>query len=283
MKRTARRRFQLNWFPPPAAGPWKVPSSPDQFDVFLLMGQSNMAGFGCIREDDPWQSGDLDAVPGVVVMGGQSKLRSARPRGRAVWRPAAHPLHLNQNSCGFGLGLPFACRLREAAPERTVGLVPCAWGGAAIAEIHQGTPLFGNAVKRANIARQSGRLAGVLWHQGESDTVSEAAAHAHAGLLRRFMADLRGELGLPDLPFLIGDLAEFTEDFKRKRNPSAAEWNAQVRAGLREVAADDAHARFVESAGLDGVDDVHFGRNALIEFGGRYASAWLELARSRPA
>ena len=280
MKLTARRRFQLNWFPPRAAGPWRIPADPDRFDLFLLMGQSNMAGFGCVRSDDPWSPGDFDPEPGVLVLGGQSKVRSDSPQGRMVWRPAAHPLHLNQRSCGFGLGLPFASRLREAAPERMVGLIPCAWGGAAISEIHRGTPLFRNAVRRVRHGQRVGRLRGVLWHQGESDTRTADAAAAHADLLRAFVGDLRSEVDQAELPFLIGDLAEFTQIFKSERNPQKAGWNAEVRAGLREVARTDPFAAFVESDGLTGVDDVHFGRRALIEFGNRYARAWLDWGNS---
>lgn len=278
MKPAARRRFLLNWFPPRAVGSWEIPSEPERFDVFLLMGQSNMAGFGCIHREDPWQSDDFDPMPGVVVLGGQSKLHSSASLGRTLWRPAAHPLHLNQKSCGFGLGLPFAKELRSVAPDRSIGLIPCAWGGAAIEEIHRGTPLFCNAVKRAKKAVSSGRLRAVLWHQGESDTRNRAMADAHAPLLRKLIADLREVLDAPDLPFLIGDLAGFTEDIKRVKNPEAAECNAIVRAGLRAVASGDPHAVFVESTGLSGVDDVHFGRESLIEFGRRYAQAWLKRA-----
>jgi hypothetical protein len=237
-----------------------------------------MAGFGCINPRDSWQPGDFEPVPGVVALGGQSKLHSPKSLGRMVWRPAAHPLHLNQKSCGFGLGLPFAKELRALAPDRAIGLIPCAWGGAAIEEIHRGTPLFGNAVKRAKRAMEVGRLRAVLWHQGESDARSRAMADAHALRLRQFLADLREELDVPKLPFLIGDLAEFTEEMKRDRNPKAAEFNAIVRAGLRQVATEDPHSSFVESKGLSGADDVHFGRESLIEFGSRYARAWLELA-----
>lgn len=276
MKLTARRRFFLNWFPHRAVGERSLPADRDRFDLFLLMGQSNMAGFGCVREDDPWQAGDFDFEPGVFAFGGQSKVKSARPQGLEVWRPAAHPLHLNQQSCGFGLGLPFAKKLRVAAPDRGVGLIPCAWGGAPIDQLNGGTPLFENAMRRARKAAESGRIRAVLWHQGESDTRNAEQAEGHAVKLRQLMTDLRTELGDPTLPFLIGDLGEFTEVAKRKRRPEAAVWNARVRQGLRDVADGDGHAAFVESAGLSGVDDVHFGRDSLIEFGGRYAEAWLK-------
>ncbi len=253
-------------------GPWVLPADPACFRIFLLMGQSNMAGFGCVRAEDPWQPGDRDPVPGALAMGGQCTLKSGVPRGWSRWRPAAHPLHLNQRSAAYGLGLPFALQLREEMPETTIGLIPCAWGGAPIDRLGPGSPLYANALRRARIAAKSGMLAGVLWHQGETDAEVDALAAAHAGKLAALMAALRKDLESPALPFLIGDLAGFGDE---RRKPEFVERRRIVRDGLRRVAAEDAHAALVESEGLAGVDAVHFGRGALLEFGRRYAEAYL--------
>jgi hypothetical protein len=256
-----------------------LPDDPQRLRVFLLMGQSNMAGFGCVRPEDPWQPGDHDPAPGVLILGGQSTLKSPRPRGRTCWCPAAHPLHLNQRSACFGLGLPFALRLRREIPDRMIGLIPCAWGGAPIDRLGPGSPLYENAVRRARIAARAGTLAGVLWHQGESDADSETAAPAHAGKLSALIACLRSDLSTPGLPFLIGDLGEFGDE---RRKPAAIERRHIVRSGLRRVTAEDPHAAFVESAGLPGVDLVHFGRDALVELGNRYAEAYLSMIAHDP-
>ncbi|BCX47900.1 hypothetical protein HAHE_18080 [Haloferula helveola] len=229
------------------------------------MGQSNMAGFGCIRADDPWQADDFDPVPGVLVLGGQAKLKDSKRRGSIRWRPASHPLHLNQRSAGFGLGLPFAVELRKETPGHSVGLIPCAWGGAPIQSLGPGSPSFQNTVRRARYAERFGVLRAVLWHQGETDALDPADSAAHADRLRGLMHAMRGELDQPDLPFLIGDLAEPTR-------PNID--HERVRQGLRAVAEEDRGSRFVEAAGLEKVDSVHFGRDALIEFGRRYAQAW---------
>ncbi len=265
-------RFRLRWFPPALRGAWALPEDPEKFRVFLLMGQSNMAGYGCVRADDPWQPGDFAPLPGVLALGGQGTLKSARPRGRICWRPGAHPLHLNQRSAAFGLGLPFAACLREAWPRQRIGLIPCAWGGAPIDRLGPGSHSYANALSRARIAARSGTLSGVLWHQGETDAESESLAPAHAGKLAALIRSLRADLGAPSLPFLIGDLADFGDD---RRKPPAVARRRIVREGLRRVAEEDPHAVFVESRGLSGVDLVHFGRDALVEFGRRYAAAYL--------
>lgn len=254
-----------------------MPSDPQDLRVFLLMGQSNMAGFGCVRPQDPWQPGVREPVPGVLALGGQCTLKSPRSLGRTCWRPAAHPLHLNQKSAAFGLGLPFALRLRQERPAQMIGLVPCAWGGAPIDHLGPGSPLYENALHRARFASRSGTLTGVLWHQGEADAESESAAPAHAGKLAALITRLRRDLAAPELPFLIGDLAEFGDE---RRKPAAIQRRVLVRSGLRTVAMDDPHGAFVESAGLSGVDLVHFGRAALVEFGNRYAQAYLGLKAS---
>jgi hypothetical protein len=268
------RHFR-RWGLPALAGNWALPSNPADFPVFLLMGQSNMAGWSAIDPSDPSQAGDLSPVPRVLALGGQCTLKSRRPRGWTRWRPAAHPLHLSQKGAGFGLGLSFASKLLEERPGLTIGLIPCAWGGAGIDRIGPGTPLFDNAVSRARIAARHGTLAGVLWHQGESDAFDDSLAHSHAGKLSSLIARLRLDLSMPSLPFLMGDLGDFGNE---KRDPAAIARQELVRAGLRRVAADTHHAAFVESDGLAGVDIVHFSREAYIEFGRRYAEAWDRLS-----
>jgi hypothetical protein len=250
-----------------------LPTDSGRFHVFLLLGQSNMAGHGCMRADDPWQAGDFDPVPGVWVLGGQGSPRSARPQGWIRWRPAAHPLHLNQASSAFGLGIEFARTYQLLQPGVAVGLVPCAWGGAGIDWFGENQPLRINTVRRAQAAARQGTLRGVLWHQGETDTMDEDAAHAHEGKLRALVTGLRTELGIADLPFAIGDLSPALAAAKEQADPEWATRIATVRAGLRRVAMEDPHAGWVESDGLPGVprDVFHFDRAALVEMGRRYA------------
>ena len=268
-------RLLRRWSPATLAGPWAIPDDPGEFPVFLLMGQSNMAGHGCVRPGDPWQKGDRQPQPGILVFGGQGTVKSPHPRGLLRWRPAAHPLHLNQGSAGFGLGIPFGSQLLEDTHATRVGLVPAAWGGAGIDVLGRGTPLYENAVHRARLAARYGTLAGVLWHQGETDAGRDPLARTHAEKLTRLIGHLREDLESPRLPVVIGDLGPFGDE---RRRLEAIQRRAVVRAGLRQVAAADPHAAFVESEGLAGSDAVHFNRAALIEFGKRYARAFLEAA-----
>jgi len=102
---------------------WKVPAAKEQFHVFILMGQSNMSGYGKLLPED------RKPVPRVVKL---------PTKGKQTWQPAAHPLHNRLKSDRFGLGLPFASSYLKENPGVTVGLIPVAWGGAGI---DQGRPL----------------------------------------------------------------------------------------------------------------------------------------------
>lgn len=90
-------------------------------DIWLLGGQSNMAGRGQVTELTPRSVGSDD---GVAVF-----------KGDNTWvAPATHPLHRDvdlckADRCGVGPGLPFATGLLNLEPTMgTIGLIPCALG-----------------------------------------------------------------------------------------------------------------------------------------------------------
>ena len=79
--------------PTPPSSAWDIPDSSKKFHIFLLMGQSNMSGFGLL------QPADREPVPHVL---------NIPTNGPIAWHPAAHPLHNRNKSDRFGLGLFFA-------------------------------------------------------------------------------------------------------------------------------------------------------------------------------
>ena len=225
--------------------PSVIPEDRSRFHVFLLMGQSNMAGYGCVDTGDPWQPGDKDPVPGVLVLDGQCLpdnpgLDPASPMQSA---PGAHPLHLRQATAQFGLGMDFAKRYRAAHPDITVGLIPAAWGGAAIDTLSKGSILYGNTIDRAHVALLRGTLKGVLWHQGESDTVAADLANAYAWKLCQLVKDLRQDLSLPELIFVCGNLAEFYGTGPGNNDPQRVRQVNTVRAALRSLPEQDDQER----------------------------------------
>src|SRR5690349_2667015 len=177
--------------------------------VFLLIGQSNMAGRG-----KPLEQVDQTPHPRVQMLSKEK-----------TWRPAVDPLHSDKPTvAGVGLGLTFGKAVAEALPERTIGLVPAAFGGSAISEWAAEGKHYKNAIERAKAALEAGTLAGILWHQGESDSKPELAK-LYQTKLDDLVARLRTDLAAPEVPFIAGTLAENRQ----------TESDAMINAALRSL------------------------------------------------
>ena len=234
----------------------------ENFHLFLLVGQSNMAGRGVISPTD-------NAPHPRVLM-----LTKA-----GAWVPAVDPLHFDKPAAvGVGLGRSFAHAVAEATPGVTIGLIPCAVGGSPIDAwqpgfLYQPTQShpWDDAIRRAKLALPAGTLKGILWHQGESDSNREQAP-GHAAKLHNLIARLRTELAAPTVPFIAGQLGRF----------EGSPWNEfkiQVDQAHRELPSKVLHTAFVSAEGLrDKGDKVHFSSESYREFGRRYAEAYLKLA-----
>ena len=227
-----------------------------EFYVYLLMGQSNMAGRGKMTE------ADRRPVRRVWMLNKEGQ-----------WVPAAHPLHFDKPTiAGVGLGMSFAQRMCEEDPSIQIGLIPCAFGGTPLSRWSKGGDLYENAVARAKIAMQDGTLKGVLWHQGESDSGKAETADTYADRLAKMIQDLRGDLDAPKLPFVAGRLGEFF--LERKDFPLGP----KVDAALADL---PKHVELTACASAKGLapksDRVHFNADALREFGRRYAEEMIRL------
>jgi hypothetical protein len=224
--------------------------------VYLLMGQSNMAGRGKL------DAGKQTPDPRVVVFNKENQ-----------WAVATDPLHWDKPKiAGVGPGLSFGIAMANAQPGVSIGLVPCAFGGSPLSRWQKGGDLYSEALDRAKAAASGSQLAGILWHQGESDAKQEESAT----YLQRFtemIRDFRSDLGLPNLPVVVGELGEF--HVRNVGEPSAA-----VNQALRDAAIELPNCACVSSAELlDGGDQLHFDAASQREFGKRYAEAMLKLKR----
>ncbi|XP_065880459.1 probable carbohydrate esterase At4g34215 [Euphorbia lathyris] len=167
-------------------------------DIFILGGQSNMAGRGGI-DNDKWN--------GYIPPQCRSSPSILRLTAQLKWEIAHEPLDADIDvgkTCGVGPGMAFANELK-AIDRRigVVGLVPCAVGGTKIRQWGRGMKLYQDLVKRANESvRHGGRIRGVLWCQGESDTVRREDAQSYKGKLEKFFSDLRFDLNIPSLPVI---------------------------------------------------------------------------------
>jgi hypothetical protein len=221
--------------------------------IFLLVGQSNMAGRGAVEAEDK--------VPHPRVFMLNKDL---------AWVPAVDPLHFDKpERIGTGLGKTFGALVADARPGVVIGLVPAAFGGSALDEWKPGLPHYDNAVARAREALKHGKLAGILWHQGESDRNPEKAAD-YAERFASFIRQLRADLGRPDAPVVVGEIGRFC--------PNEGPVNEQIRKLPFMVR----RCALVSTEGLEGRPEqpevLHFVTPAFRELGRRYAAAWQGLS-----
>jgi arylsulfatase A-like enzyme len=240
----------------------KLPAK-EKFHLYLLIGQSNMAGRGAVEEQDK--------VPHPRV------LMFTKER---AWAPALDPLHFDKPIAGVGLGSAFGRAMAEADSEATIGLIPCAVGGTPLSRWEKGKDLYKQAVERAQAAQADGTLKGILWHQGEGDSGQEETAKTYGERLGGMIGALRTELGAGDVPFVAGQLGEFLAKTTREGKPSF--WplvNEQIDALPSRVK----NVGVASSAGLKHKGDgVHFDSAGLREFGRRYAAVLQTLRGDKP-
>ncbi|XP_051178447.1 probable carbohydrate esterase At4g34215 [Lolium perenne] len=246
--------------PTALAGGEKIPTL-----VFILAGQSNMGGRGGATVGGRWD--------GYVPPQCAPSPRTLRLSPALQWEEAREPLHAGVdvgNVLGVGPGMPFAhAVLRSARVPKgsVVGLVPCAQGGTPIANWSRGTDLYDRMVTRARAAVAGtggrGRLAAMLWFQGETDTIRREDALAYAGRMEAMVRDVRRDLAMPDLLVIQVGIATGQGKFVDL-----------VRKAQRAVRVPN--LRYVDAKGLPIANDyTHLTTQAQVRLGAMLAEAYL--------
>ncbi|MBR2934217.1 MAG: sialate O-acetylesterase [Oscillospiraceae bacterium] len=222
---------------------------------FLLIGQSNMGGRGIASEVEPIENERLFV------------LRNGR------WRDMYVPVNADRNTSGTNLAESFADRYaREHNVD--VGLIPCADGGSSLDMWQKGGVLYDHACFMAGLAMRSSTIAGVLWHQGESDC-ADALYPLYEEKLHVILNNFRDDLGLHDVPFLLGGLGDYLKDCPLDQKYKNY---IHVNESLKRVAAARERTAFVSAEGLGSNPDLlHFSAPALREFGLRYYDEFIKL------
>ncbi|WP_128546981.1 sialate O-acetylesterase [Larkinella soli] len=241
------------------------PAGTQKVHLYLLVGQSNMAGRGTP------EPADRQPHPHIWVLNRENR-----------WVPAADPLHFDKpDVIGVGPGLTFAREMAKADTSVWIGLIPAAAGGSPIDAWQPGgyhdqtkSHPYDDALLRARLAQKDGTLKGILWHQGESDSKPELAPAYEAKLIR-LIGRFRRELNAPDVPVVVGTLG----DFWVARNPAAGPINETLRGLPGKVS----RLACVDAAGLtDKGDHTHFDTPSARELGRRYAAALRKLESYKP-
>ena len=238
------------------------------FDLYLLIGQSNMAGRGEIEEQDQVP---LDSVYFL--------------NKQFIWMKAADPIHFDKPNAGVGLAKSFGEEMRKNYPNKVIGLIPCAVGGSSIQHwqpgvMHQQTISYpwDNMEERLSYALQFGELKGILWHQGEGDSNPENCLGYKAKLLS-LIERVRAISEYGDVPFVAGELGKFFVKKNKGLYPEMKKCPASiVIKSTREAVRQVPNAGFVQSKGLESDGGkVHFNSEAYRELGIRYANMMIRV------
>jgi len=230
------------------------------FHLYLLIGQSNMAGRGEVEPQDK------EVHPRVFALDKEGK-----------WTPAIDPIHFDKPSiAGVGPGVTFGRIMADHNPSIRIGLIPRAAGGSPITVWKQGEDWgqtdnkpYDDAIERTKLAMKDGVLKGILWHQGESDS-GENDAKLYEERLAALIETLRADLDAPDVPFIGATLG----DYFIENHPAGK----IVNDALRRIPQYVKNTACVDSTGLEHKgDNVHFNSSSERELGRRYAEAMLQL------
>ncbi len=222
--------------------------APKNMKLFLLIGQSNMAGRGKVEEQDKVEN------PNIFMLTKELQ-----------WVVAKDPVHFDKPAAGVGLCSEFARDIHKADPKSTIGLIPCAVGGTSLDQWQPGKPLYTTTIERAKEAMKQGTLAGILWHQGESDSKPEQIA-TYPARFETMITQLRKELGAEKVPVLIGEVI-----------PGHGNHDA-VNIALAETAKNTTTAALVSSADL-GKKQLHYDAADYRALGKRYAEVFLKMVK----
>jgi hypothetical protein len=239
------------------------PATRQKLQLYLLIGQSNMAGRGVVEAQD--------TLPNRRVL----RLNSAEQ-----WEVAQDPLHFDKPAAGVGPGLAFGRAMAAQDTSVTIGLIPGAVGGSGIDTWTPGayfadtkTHPYDDALARARTALAAGTLAGIIWHQGESDTSPEKSTD-YAPKLTALIARLRADLRAPNVPFVAGQLPVFPQ------GTTDAGGVGRVNAALAGLGKTVPHYACVPATGTtDRGDHLHLDAASARLMGQRYAAAMQQLQK----
>ena len=235
----------------------KIPSKENVW-VFIMAGQSNMAGRGILEPKD--------TVP-------NNRILSIDKNGKIII--AKEPLHFYEPGLtGLDCGVSFARTLLKKIPKDiTILMIPTAVGGSSISQwlndsLYRDVKLFSNFLSKVEIGKQTGIIKGILWHQGESDA-NEKDIPLYKQRLGQLFSKFRAVIGNNELPVIPGELGAFSD------NPVNF---SLINKAIHEYVAGDRNCRVISTKDLkDKGDHLHFNSKGQRTMGRRFAEAYFKM------
>ncbi len=226
-----------------------------QTDLYLFVGQSNMAGRAPI---------EADTLPIEQVLILNSK---------GVFQKASNPLNQfstirkdNYAMQRIGPAYGFSTTVTDYLQD-TIRIIVQARGGTSIEKFMKGSDwgYYESVVNRTKNALEKypdSRLRAVLWHQGESNS---SKPDDYIKKFHQLIVDLRSDLDHPDLPVFFGELGQWRDHY------------AAMRDKMRQIPDSIPYTYLVSSKDLTNQDDAHFDKPSQLLFGKRYAEKCIEV------
>ncbi len=225
-------------------------------DLYLYIGQSNMAGRGTML----LSLGDLNPISNTYLLTvGLNWEIASNPMNK--YSNIRKELSMQQVSPAFGFALNVVGKTTNS-----IGLIVNARGGSSMAQWTKGSvdQLYENTLLRAKEAQKWGKIKAILWHQGESNSGSSAVT-AYPAQFKAMIDNFKAELNEPDLYVVAGELA-----YWRSNGTGSTAFNNMIRTISTFIPNSD----YVSAEGLTPLidpTDPHFDRVSNIELGKRYA------------
>ena len=274
--------------------------------VFVLAGQSNMNGFGFIKD----LPSDLKTFNDVYIFQGKAVADNETGGGIGKWE-VLKPGHghqfttdgkLNKLSDRFGPELSFAKRLKELYPKDKIALIKYAKEGTSIDSLARGpfgswdSDYFGktggnqfkhylqtvqNALTKIDFQKnEEVVMSGIIWMQGEGDaSFTEEIAQNYYNHLTILFKGFRASLRDADAPVVIGKISDSGKD------PSGRVWKTGelVQYAQEKFVAQDKNAGIVRTTKNYGYGDDpwHYNSAGYIDLGKNFADEVYKLLQKK--
>ncbi len=245
--------------------------------VYILLGQSNMDGYGkWLEYPDSMRIKRNDIL---IVRGGK-------------WMPMVPDQRYN------GPEISFAHEMKKAYPEDIIGIIKVSAGGAGIrafipdwseeiadisGDAYHGS-LYKKLKEQIDYAKSdpSVQFCGILWKQGEKDAIKKKYEDGYLDYLKEIIAQIRKDTGVSGLPLFVGTYydIETTRKMVESNMFSDREAAFEISAAHNMAPAVIENTYVIRHGTLPVISDgVHFTTDSLVLLGEMFAA---EVVRQCP-
>jgi sialate O-acetylesterase len=272
---------------------------PIDADIWVLAGQSNMAGGGrtpdtmtypkimMLNMDDHWMPAQnpLHRVYEASAFAYEKDMYDLLPASQKNWTKFKEQYEKTREQSkkepigSVGPGIYFAQKVFRST-NHAIGLIPCAIGGSTISQWNPGkkylgdSSLYGATINKINAV--GGKIKGIIWYQGESEAMLQDTKTYETKFLD-IIDSFRKDLNNPNLPILYVQIGKFN-------NKDAAMDKAweNIREIQRDVLKKRSNVFMVTGIDLPLDDCVHLSTDGQKRLGNRLAEMALTYVYKRP-